>query len=108
MGVAQLVRASGCGPEGRGFDSHRSPHEKALAYASAFSVVIAAVLPDKESNGRIERNRLSRTQFFVKGQVTPIALSENAVYQAYFPQIYLICVIFIQFTFAFLKFFCLL
>lgn len=23
--VAQLVRASGCGPEGRGFESHRSP-----------------------------------------------------------------------------------
>ena len=28
VGVAQLVRASGCGPEGRGFDSHHSPHEK--------------------------------------------------------------------------------
>ncbi len=24
--VAQLVRASGCGSEGRGFDSHHSPH----------------------------------------------------------------------------------
>ncbi len=26
-GVAQLVRASGCGSEGRGFDSHHSPHK---------------------------------------------------------------------------------
>ena len=26
VGVAQLVRASGCGPEGRGFNSRRSPH----------------------------------------------------------------------------------
>ena len=26
VGVAQLVRASGCGPEGRGFESHHSPH----------------------------------------------------------------------------------
>ena len=26
VGVAQLVRASGCGSEGRGFDSHHSPH----------------------------------------------------------------------------------
>ena len=26
MGLAQLVRASGCGPEGRGFESHNSPH----------------------------------------------------------------------------------
>ena len=26
-GVAQLVRASDCGPEGRGFNSHRSPQK---------------------------------------------------------------------------------
>ena len=26
--VAQLVRASGCGSEGRGFDSHHSPQIK--------------------------------------------------------------------------------
>ncbi len=25
VGVAQLVRAPGCGPGGRGFKSHRSP-----------------------------------------------------------------------------------
>ena len=25
VGVAQLVRAPGCGPGGRGFNSHRSP-----------------------------------------------------------------------------------
>ncbi len=28
VGVAQLVRASGCGPEGRGFESHHSPHKE--------------------------------------------------------------------------------
>lgn len=26
--VAQLVRASGCGSEGRGFDPHHSPQDK--------------------------------------------------------------------------------
>ncbi len=26
VGVAQLVRASDCGPEGRGFNSHHPPH----------------------------------------------------------------------------------
>ena len=31
-GVAQLVRASGCGPEGRGFETHHSPHNKKLPY----------------------------------------------------------------------------
>ena len=30
VGVAQLVRASGCGPEGRGFESHHSPQQKSL------------------------------------------------------------------------------
>ena len=27
VAVAQLVRASGCGPEGCGFELHRSPHK---------------------------------------------------------------------------------
>ncbi len=27
VGLAQLVSASGCGPEGRGFESHISPHK---------------------------------------------------------------------------------
>jgi hypothetical protein len=26
VGVAQVVRALGCGPKGRGFESHHSPH----------------------------------------------------------------------------------
>ena len=28
VGLAQLVSASGCGPEGRGFESHISPQKK--------------------------------------------------------------------------------
>ena len=34
VGVAQLVRAPGCGPGGRGFKSHHSPK-----YISGYSVV---------------------------------------------------------------------
>jgi hypothetical protein len=34
VGVAQLVRASGCGPEGRGFNSPRSPHSAPRARAA--------------------------------------------------------------------------
>lgn len=30
VGVAQSVRVSGCGSEGRGFDSHHSPHLRLL------------------------------------------------------------------------------
>ncbi len=26
--IAQVVRVSGCGPEGRGFESHYPPHKK--------------------------------------------------------------------------------
>ena len=33
--LAQLVRAPGCGPGGRGFDSHSSPHKKREADHSA-------------------------------------------------------------------------
>ena len=36
VGVAQLVRASGCGPEGRGFESHYSPQRKKHRNSSAF------------------------------------------------------------------------
>lgn len=32
VGVAQLVRVSDCGPEGRGFDPHFPPKEKAESH----------------------------------------------------------------------------
>ena len=39
VGVAQLVRASGCGPEGRGFESHISPQTlKAVDFNSLESL----------------------------------------------------------------------
>ena len=34
--VAQSVRASDCGPEGRGFNSHHSPHAKKPRFFGAF------------------------------------------------------------------------
>jgi hypothetical protein len=35
-GVAQLVRASDCGSEGRRFDPGRSPHEVRVFHSSSF------------------------------------------------------------------------
>ncbi len=35
VGVAQLVRVSDCGPEGRGFDPHFPPKEKAESHTKA-------------------------------------------------------------------------
>ena len=32
VGLAQLVSASGCGPEGRGFESHISPQKKSTVH----------------------------------------------------------------------------
>lgn len=46
VGLAQLVRASGCGPEGRGFDPHHSPHEKALAFGKCFFSYICRAASD--------------------------------------------------------------
>ena len=34
--VAQLVRASVCGTEGRGFESHHPPNKKGLVFARPF------------------------------------------------------------------------
>ena len=36
--VAQLVRASVCGTEGRGFESHHPPNKKGLANARPFFI----------------------------------------------------------------------
>ena len=36
VGIAQLVRAPGCGPGGHGFDSHYSPHKKSTCESRCF------------------------------------------------------------------------
>ena len=43
VGVAQLVRASGCGPEGRGFESHHSPH-KNFIFIVPISIPFTSIL----------------------------------------------------------------
>jgi hypothetical protein len=48
--VAQLVRASGCGPEGRGFKSPRSPKLKPAARAGG-----TAVLSRRQKHERTHR-----------------------------------------------------
>ena len=45
-GVAQSVRAPDCGPGGRGFDSHRSPHKY------SFGVSPSGKAPDFDSGIR--------------------------------------------------------
>ena len=42
--VAQLVRASVCGTEGRGFESHHPPKKKGLAYARPFLFAFLRVI----------------------------------------------------------------
>ena len=38
VGIAQLVRAPGCGPGGRGFEPHYSPHRKNPCLCKGFLV----------------------------------------------------------------------
>ncbi len=38
-GLAQLVRASGCGSEGRGFDPHNSPQIKIPSFSGIFYLI---------------------------------------------------------------------
>ena len=57
VAVAQLVRAPGCGPGGRGFKSPRSPqrsYERSTARASS-STLAAAPLAQRQSNGLLIR-----------------------------------------------------
>ena len=51
VGVAQLVRAPGCGPGGRGFDSHHSPHILAL---QRFNGPIAQLAEHRTLNPQVE------------------------------------------------------
>ena len=41
VGVAQLVRASDCGSEGRGFESHHPPHIKTPQVIGVFLLLCA-------------------------------------------------------------------
>lgn len=43
VGVAQLIRAPGCGPGGRGFEPHHSPHKKSKCYVLALFIYDIAV-----------------------------------------------------------------
>ena len=53
VGVAQLVRASGCGPEGRGFESHHSPHNKRKDIRKdVFSFVMVNIIRDSKAEVR--------------------------------------------------------
>ncbi len=46
VGVAQLVRAPGCGLGGRGFKTHHSPHKSILQSKNNF-LLILGILPDQ-------------------------------------------------------------
>jgi hypothetical protein len=39
VAVAQLVRASDCGSEGRGFETPQSPHTELLYFTGAFLLI---------------------------------------------------------------------
>ena len=41
VGIAQLVRALGCGPKGRGFESHYSPQKETTIFDRRLSFLFA-------------------------------------------------------------------
>ena len=62
VGVAQLVRAPGCGPGGRGFKSHHSPK-----YISGYSVVrLTRLLWEQEiGSSNLSTPTLEETHFLL-------------------------------------------
>ena len=63
VGVAQLVRAPGCGPGGRGFKSHHSPK-----HISGYSVVrLTRLLWEQEiGSSNLSTPTLEKPQFSVE------------------------------------------
>ena len=49
-GLAQLVRAPGCGSGGRGFDPHSSPHKKSGQYYWPFFMFMLNGIASKDSS----------------------------------------------------------
>ena len=48
--IAQLVSVPGCGPGGRGFESHYSPHNERYSAKSSYSSILTKISSD--SNGQ--------------------------------------------------------
>ena len=53
VGLAQLVSASGCGPEGRGFESHISPQKKREQVVDLLSFFSYIRLAASSMRGRV-------------------------------------------------------
>ena len=74
VGLAQLVSASGCGPEGRGFESHISPQKILVLRNEDFSFVPSGTLSfssiDVVGNDRVARGGVDPD--LVKGGVVMI------------------------------------
>ncbi len=51
VGIAQLVRVSGCGPEGRGFKSHCPPQEFFEEIDYLFHLIKQFLIMAPSSNG---------------------------------------------------------
>ena len=67
VGLAQLVRASGCGSEGRGFDPHILPHYKIIFYVKSHADVVKLVYTPDLGSGAARRggsSPLIRTIYF--------------------------------------------
>ena len=60
MAVAQLVRAPGCGPGGRGFESPRSPHSPSplVAFKELYVADELMVLPVRMGQPLLQREGL--------------------------------------------------
>ena len=84
VGIAQLVRASGCGPEGRGFESHYSPQKKKAHSRErvCFFLLMPGLCPVPHQGNFLKKVPLDPSKTFTnKSNVTssePVAVRRTA------------------------------
>ena len=73
--IAQLVSVPGCGPGGRGFESHYSPHNERYSAKSSYSSILTKISLD--SNG--QKSKQSCELFACPGVIVPTLLCSAGI-----------------------------
>ena len=81
--VVQLVRASDCGSECRGFESHRAPQKEDIAERQCLFFVRSANRTSPASSLRLDKTYLHPIVLWTDGEVEPVGTFTVSLYQQF-------------------------